>query len=80
MTFFLVYLSSAGLLFAIGQIFNFVISTHLCQASNGAINGALFETLFTLLAVGGVWVFWSSITEDDWPTSVGPLPESSRYD
>lgn len=66
-----VYLTGAGLLFAIGQIFNYVISTHLCQASQGKINGALFETLFTLLAVSGVWTFWSSITEDDWPLPVG---------
>lgn len=65
------YLSGAGLLFAIGQIFNYVISTHLCQASHGKINGALFETLFTLLSVSGVWAFWSSITEDDWPLPVG---------
>ncbi|KAF9893561.1 hypothetical protein FE257_010873 [Aspergillus nanangensis] len=62
------YLAGAGLLFAIGQIFNFVISTHLCHASNGNVNGALFETLFTLLSVVMLWVFWSSITEDDWPT------------
>ncbi|GES60406.1 export control protein CHS7-like protein [Aspergillus terreus] len=61
------YLAGAGLLFAIGQIFDFVISTHLCQAADGKINGALFETLFTLLSVVMVWVFWSSITEDDWP-------------
>jgi len=66
-----VYLTGAALLFAIGQIFNYVISTHLCQASGGKINGALFETLFTLLAVAGVWTFWSSITEDDWPLPVG---------
>ncbi|EEP78401.1 conserved hypothetical protein [Uncinocarpus reesii 1704] len=65
-----VYLSAATLLFAIGQIFNFVISTHLCQAADGKINGALFETLFTLLSVGMIWVFWSSITEDDWPVPV----------
>ena len=62
-----VYLIIAGLLFAIGQIFNYVISTHLCQATDGKINGALFETLFTLLSVVMVWIFWSSITEDDWP-------------
>ncbi|PLB45417.1 hypothetical protein P170DRAFT_243463 [Aspergillus steynii IBT 23096] len=61
------YLAGAGLLFAIGQIFNYVVSTHLCQATSGKINGALFETLFTLLSVVMVWVFWSSITEDDWP-------------
>lgn len=65
------YLTGAGVLFAIGQIFNYVISTHLCQAADGKINGALFETLFTLLSVSGVWAFWSSITEDDWPLPVG---------
>lgn len=66
----IVYLTAAGLLFAIGQIFEYVISVHLCQASNSKINGALFETLFTLLAVGTVWSFWSSITEDDWPMPI----------
>lgn len=66
-----VYLCGAGLLFAIGQIFNYVISTHLCQATDGRINGALFETLFTLLSVIVIWIFWSSITEDDWPMPIG---------
>lgn len=69
-----VYLAAAGLLFAIGQIFQYVISVHLCEASSGKINGTLFETLFTLLSVIGVWFFWSSITEDDWP-----LPASGNY-
>lgn len=69
-----VYLSSAAVLFAIGQVFNYVISVHLCEASSHAINGALFETLFTLLSVVAVWTFWSSITEDDWP-----LPVSGGY-
>lgn len=67
-----VYLCGAGLLFAIGQIFEYVISTHLCQATNGKINGALFETLFTLLSVAMIWIFWSSITEDDWPMPTAP--------
>ncbi|KAB8070077.1 chitin synthase III catalytic subunit [Aspergillus leporis] len=68
----MLYLSGAGLLFAIGQIFEYVVSTHLCQATSGKINGALFETLFTLLSVGMIWTFWSSITEDDWPMPTGP--------
>ncbi|KAL9579885.1 MAG: hypothetical protein Q9212_004834 [Teloschistes hypoglaucus] len=38
--------------------------------TNGKINGALFQSLFTLLAVVMTWVFWSSITEDDWPMPV----------
>lgn len=69
---FTVYLTSAGLLFAIGQIFNYVISVHLCSATDGKINGALFETFFTLLSVIMIWTFWSSITEDDWPLPVTP--------
>ncbi|RPB00058.1 hypothetical protein L873DRAFT_1681706 [Choiromyces venosus 120613-1] len=63
----MVRLVAAALFFAIGQIFNFVISVHICDASSGKIDGALFETLFTLLAVVAVWFFWSSITEDEWP-------------
>ncbi|KAL9593049.1 MAG: hypothetical protein Q9179_006142 [Wetmoreana sp. 5 TL-2023] len=66
----MLYLLAAALLFAIGQIFQYVISTHICSGTNGKINGALFETLFTLLAVVMTWVFWSSITEDDWPMPV----------
>ncbi|EPS27480.1 hypothetical protein POX_e06445 [Penicillium oxalicum] len=67
----MLYLVGAALLFAIGQIFQYVISTHLCQATSGKIDGALFETLFTLLSVVTIWGFWSSITEDDWPLPVG---------
>ncbi|KAL9588488.1 MAG: hypothetical protein Q9203_002709 [Teloschistes exilis] len=66
----MLYLLAAALLFAIGQIFQYVISTHICSGTNGKINGALFESLFTLLAVVMTWVFWSSITEDDWPMPV----------
>jgi hypothetical protein len=70
----MIYLGSAALLFAIGQISNYVTSTHICQGTNGKIDGALFETLFTLLSVVTVWYFWSSITEDDWP-----MPVSNTY-
>ncbi|KAF1944882.1 hypothetical protein EJ02DRAFT_71353 [Clathrospora elynae] len=63
----MLYLLGAALLFAIGQIFQYVISVHICTGTSGKINGGLFETLFTLLAVIMIWVFWSSITEDDWP-------------
>ncbi|ETI24099.1 hypothetical protein G647_03468 [Cladophialophora carrionii CBS 160.54] len=63
----MIYLVVAVLLFAIGQVFMYVISSHICDGTNGKINGALFETLFTLLSVVAIFVFWSSITEDDWP-------------
>jgi hypothetical protein len=67
-------LVAAALLFAIGQIFEYVISVHICNGTNGKINGAMFETLFTLLSVVAIWYFWSSITEDDWP-----MPVTSTY-
>ena len=70
----MIYLIGAALLFAIGQIFNYVVSIHICNGTNGKIDGSMFETLFTLLAVVMVWVFWSSITEDDWP-----MPVSTSY-
>jgi hypothetical protein len=63
----LVYLIGAALCFAIAQVFQFVASVHICNGTSGKINGGMFETLFTLLAVSLIWVFWSSITEDDWP-------------
>lgn len=70
----MIYLGSAALLFAIGQIFNYVISIHICNGTDGKIDGAMFETFFTLLSVVAVWTFWSSITEDDWP-----MPTSNTY-
>jgi len=66
----MMYLGAAALLFALGQIFNYVVSVHICNGTHGKIDGALFETLFTLLSVVMVWIFWSSITEDDWPMPV----------
>jgi len=66
----MIYLFAAALLFAIGQIFNYVISIHICNGTDGKIDGSMFETLFTLLSVVTIWVFWSSITEDDWPMPV----------
>ncbi|KAJ8118956.1 hypothetical protein OPT61_g168 [Boeremia exigua] len=63
----MLYLVGAALLFGIGQVFQYVVSVHICNGTDGKINGGLFETLFTLLSVVMIWVFWSSITEDDWP-------------
>ncbi len=70
----MIYLTAAAVLFAIGQVFNYTISPHICSGTNGKIDGALFQTLFTLLSVVGVWAFWSSITEDDWSTQDSTYP------
>jgi Chitin synthase export chaperone len=71
----LLFLGSAAIAFAAGQVFNFVVSPHICNGTSGAIDGSLFQTLFTLIAVVLIWFFWSSITEDDWPMPVqNPYP------
>jgi len=31
----------------------------------------MFESIFTLLAVVMIWIFWNSITEDDWQIQAG---------
>ena len=67
----MLYLFAAALLFAIGQIFNYVISVHICKPTHGKIDGAFFETLFTLLSVVAVWLLFHSITEDEWSDSQG---------
>ena len=69
----MIYLVAAALLFAIGQVFNYAVSKYICNGTSGKIDGSLFQTLFTLLSVIMIWIFWSSITEDDWPmpTSAG---------
>lgn len=67
----MLYLVAAAVLFALGQVFNYTVSPYICNGTMGKIDGALFETLFTLLSVVVVYVFWSSITEDDWPIA-GP--------
>lgn len=71
----MIYLAAAAVLFALGQVFNYAISKYICEGTSGSIDGAMFETLFTLLSVVAVWVFWSSITEDDWP-----MQTSATYD
>ncbi|KAF3918895.1 hypothetical protein ABW20_dc0104577 [Dactylellina cionopaga] len=74
-------LGGSALLFAIGQIFTFVISVHICNGTDGKIDGSLFETLFTLFAVISLWAFWSSITEDTWVDEpLNPSMSDAGYD
>ncbi|KAF8468377.1 chitin synthase III catalytic subunit [Kalaharituber pfeilii] len=75
----MVLLTGSVLLFAIGQIFNFVISVHLCKAADGKIDGSLFQTFFSLLAIVTLWFFWSSITEDTWQDEPLNTTEEMSY-
>jgi hypothetical protein len=65
----MLWLIAAAILFAIGQVFQYVISVHICRPTNGAIDGNFFQALFNVLSVITIWIFWSSITEDDWPAA-----------
>ncbi len=69
----MIYLTVAAVLFAIGQVCNYVISPYICRGTTGKVDGAFLETLFTLLSVVMVWAFWHLITDDEFPA----LPQSS---
>lgn len=62
----MIWLTGAALLFALAQVFEFVISPYICRGSGGRLDGDFFETLFTAASVACTWIFWSCITEDDW--------------
>lgn len=51
--------------FAIAQVFMFVVSHYICSGTNHDVDGSLFSTLFTLISVILIWMFWNSITEDE---------------
>lgn len=68
------FLLGSAFLFAAGQVFNFAVSSHICEGTSGRIDGSLFQTFFTLLSVVAVWLFWSEITEDDWQDNITPYP------
>lgn len=74
----MILLCGAVFFFVIGQVFDFIISVHLCIATSGKIDGSLFQTLFTLLSVVTLWYFWSSITEDVWiDEPLNPMEETT---
>jgi len=62
-------LTISALAFTVGQIFNFVISVHICNGTNGKIDGSTFETLFVLMSIVALWSFWISIVEGEYPES-----------
>ncbi|VUC27181.1 unnamed protein product [Clonostachys rosea] len=57
----MLYLSIAAVLFAIGQVFNYIASGYICDGTGGKVDGALFQTFFTLLSVIMIWIFWTSL-------------------
>jgi len=65
----LLILTLSALSFAVGMIFDFIVSVHICNGTNGKIDGSMFETLFVLIAVILLWWFWISIVEGEYPES-----------
>ncbi|KAJ2764667.1 hypothetical protein IWQ57_005079 [Coemansia nantahalensis] len=61
----LVWLASAFLCFAAGQVILFAASKKMCNGTDHRIDGAFFATLLDTAAVSSVYGFWSAITVDD---------------
>lgn len=58
----LLYLYSAFSLFALGQVFQFLISYYICNGTH-KLNGAMFSTILDTAAMVVLFFYWSSITE-----------------
>lgn len=71
-------LTLAAFSFAVGQVFNFVISVHICLGTDGKIDGSMFETFFVLISVVLLWWFWISIVEGEYAESEIP-PSQQGY-
>ncbi|KXS12872.1 hypothetical protein M427DRAFT_59181 [Gonapodya prolifera JEL478] len=57
--------------YIVGIVFQFVVSTKLCESAKHYIDGMFFGAVFTLLAVMLVYKYWDSITKEDLEFSVG---------
>ncbi|KAI8869859.1 hypothetical protein GQ42DRAFT_169512 [Ramicandelaber brevisporus] len=51
--------------FAAGQVISILASQKICEATNKKIDGLMFGTLLTLIAMVLQYVYWSKITEED---------------
>ncbi|KAI8822370.1 chitin synthase III catalytic subunit [Fimicolochytrium jonesii] len=57
--------------FVVGRIFEFVLSTKICDMAKHYVDGMFFGTICSLLAVMMVYKYWDSITKEDLEFSVG---------
>lgn len=62
-------LIAAVLLIGLGQAIMFFLNTQICTGTSQYVDGALFSTLATLLAMITVFKYWDCITADDWDDS-----------
>ena len=50
--------------FASGQVFEFVVSVHICQGTSGKVDGSMFQTLCNIFSVVLLVMFWITVIED----------------
>lgn len=62
----LISLYLGAFLFALSQVFTFVLNQTICTGTSNSIDGTVFATLANLASIIFVYRFWDSITEDDW--------------
>ena len=58
-------LIGAVLFFGLGQAIMFFLNTQICQGTSQYVDGALFCTLSTLLAMVTIFKYWDCITAGD---------------
>jgi len=74
-----VFLFASIACFILGQIFEFAISRHICLGSGRTIDGALFQTLFSLAAMVLLYVQWTKIPFTPAAPKPPPQPTMAVY-
>lgn len=62
----LIWLTLTAVLFAGSQVLRIAVSNLICTAANNLIDGSFLSTFVSFLAIVVLFVYWSSITEDEW--------------
>jgi hypothetical protein len=58
-------------IFALGQVIEYIFSKSVCELTKHYVDGLFFGTICSLISVMIIYKYWNSITRDDLEFSVG---------
>ena len=59
------------LIFAVGQVVQYVLADSVCSITKHYVDGLFFSTICSLISVMIIYKYWNSITRDDLEFSIG---------
>jgi hypothetical protein len=59
------------MIFALGQVVQYVLADSVCSITKHYVDGLFFSTICSLISVMIIYKYWNSITRDDLEFSIG---------